>query len=761
MLYYNNPAKFNHSNWESKSLPIGNGHLGVCIFGLPNNEVLQFNEKTLWTGGPAPSRPNYYGGNLKGKFNALKDIQLALQNNETAKVSKLKDELCGAEDSGYGAYQNFGYIKFNFNHRVVKNYKRSLNLDTAVASVEYCCKQTNYLREYFANNPSNVVVNKITASKKNLDFSFTFDIAQEGASVLAEDNFITASGVIADNGLQYFAKIVVKTDGAIQAKNGSLFISGASFAELYFTAGTNYKNNYPTYRGESPIAAIEKRLATAIALGYEKLKAEHIADYTNLYNRVSLHIANPKKVFATNVLLKKYKRQALDAEQKKYLEEMLFNYGRYLIISSSRQNDLPANLQGIWNDKNNPAWSCDYHLNVNLQMCYWHVFNTNLAECALPMIDYMNSLRAPGRVTAQEYHNIVSTKENPQNGWVCHVQNTPFGWTCPGWSFDWGWSPASSSWMMQNCFDYFAFTEDVDYLKQNIYPMMKENAKFWLQNLIYDKSQDRYVSSPSYSPEHGPISIGNTFEQEIIFALFSDTIKAGKIVGDDIEFLQQLEQIKAKLNPLAVGKWKQIKEWYEEDSFYTNEATRQASYATHGCQYKHRHASHLLALYPYLNINEQTPELLEAAKVSLLDRGLSGFAMNISGWGKANKINMWARLKNGDEAYALINNLLSKNIATNLWDLHPPYQMDGNCGYTAGVAEMLLFSNGDYLELLPALPKQWQNGSVCGLCARGGFTVDISWQNGKIATYKIYHKTKTTCKIKIDGNFTQVKTIKA
>lgn len=758
-LNYDYPAEHSDKGWQNQVLPIGSGRLGMCIFGGTDKEFLQFNEKTLWTGGPSDSRPNYEGGNIKESYKYLDKIRQALDNDLKRDILKYKDKLIGIEE-GYGSYQNFGEIELDFNHKNISEYKRELDISTSLCTVSYKSNGVKFTREYIAVFEPSVLCAKFTSDKsKELNFSISFNIAHK-CNVSAVDNEITVSGKLEDNGLKFYAKLKAFTDGKLESDGKTLKITDATTCQFALSAGTDYKNEYPHYRGNSPEPFVDKCLADFESKGCDSVKLNAITYYKSLFDRLEFNLTENTPNITTDKLLSDYQKNPNNINAR-YCEELLFQYGRYLIIASSYENEiLPANLQGVWNNSNTPQWGCDYHLNVNLQMCYWHVFVANLAETAKPMLRYMNSLREPGRVTAEYYHNIKSDEKNPQNGWVCHTQNTPFGWTCPGWSFYWGWSPAASSWMMQNCFDYYAFTKDETMLREIIYPMMKENSQFWLNNLVYNKEQDRYVSSPSFSPEHGPISIGNTYEQSLIEQLFIYTEKSARLLSDN-EFADKLNKVLPKLKPLHIGKWGQLKEWYEEDSWYNYKFMRRLAYKKHASQNMHRHASHLLGLYPGFAVTSAAPDLMEACKTSLYDRGLlNGSGGNSSGWGKANKANLWARAKDGNMAYTMLKNLIQNNIYENLWDFHPPYQMDGNCGYTSGICEMLLYSSDEYIELLPALPDDWQNGSIKGICARNGYEVDIEWQNGKLTSYAIHSKIgEKTAKVKIDGEIKEVQVV--
>lgn len=747
VLAYKQPASTTYKGWEEEALPIGNGSLGAKIFGLIGTERIQFNEKSLWSGGPLPDSSDYQGGNLQDQYVFLAEIRQALEKRDHNRAKELAEQhLVGPQTSQYGTYLSFGDIFIEFSNQgktlsQVTDYQRQLNISKALATTSYAYKGTKFEREAFASFPDDLLVQRFTKEGlETLDFtielSLTRDLASDGkyeqeksdykeCQLDITDSHILMKGRVKDNDLRFASYLAWETDGDIRVRSDKVQISGASYANLFLAAKTDFAQNPASnYRKKLDLEQqVIDLVDTAKEKGYTQLKSRHIEDYQALFQRVQLDLGAEVDASTTDDLLKNYK-----PKEGQDLEELFFQYGRYLLISSSRDcpDALPANLQGVWNAVDNPPWNSDYHLNINLQMNYWPAYVTNLLETTFPVINYIDDLRVFGRLAAARYAGIVS-QEGEENGWLVHTQATPFGWTAPGWDYYWGWSPAANAWMMQTVYEAYTFYRDQDYLREKIYPMLRETVRFWNDFLHEDRQAQRWVSSPSYSPEHGPISIGNTYDQSLIWQLFHDFIQAAQELELDEALLTEVEEKFDMLNPLQITQSGRIREWYEEEEQHFQNEKVEA---------QHRHASHLVGLYPGNLFSYKGQEYIEAARASLNDRGDGG-----TGWSKANKINLWARLGDGNRAHKLLAEQLKSSTLPNLWCSHPPFQIDGNFGATSGMAEMLLQSYTAYLMPLAALPDVWSRGSVSGLIARGHFEVSMRWADKKLLQMTILSRS--------------------
>ena len=725
--------------FQQTSLPIGNGDMGLCILGETDSETLIFNEKTLWSGGPVDGE-EYNGDNFTGigpdglkeneRFYAVRD---ALLRGDEKTAKKLFDNI-QSNVAGKGAYLAWGNVKLDFGHKRVKNYSRSLNIDEAISNVSYRCGKSAFSREFFASSPSDIIAAELTSDGGDLNFTLSFE-SKHSDTVAAQGNVLTNFGNL-ENGLKYYLRIAVDNEGGdIVCDAKSLTVKNAEKAHIYLCASTDYELDFPKYRtGESSdelAARVTRVVDAAVSKGYATLKEEHIADYRSLFGRVAMNLGGKRPNFSTDKLVSRYKTVFLRKSHRRYLEQLLYNYGRYLLIASSRQDSrLPANLQGVWNESLTAPWQSDYHININLQMNYWPAYNTNLAECAEPLVKYVDGLREPGRVTAKTYtataEELAMNLPDEYYGFVAHTESGPYGHTSPGAGPL--WSPVTVAWLLQNVYEGYEYSGDTQYLAR-IYPMMKEALAYFERIMIMHDG--RLVSAPSYSPEHGPLTVGNTYEQSLIWQLLTDSVAAANTLGIDADKVAKWQDMLSKLHPIEIGKSGQIKEWYEETTLNSMG------------EWHHRHTSHLLGLFPGdLITKDSDPAVLKAVRKSLKNRG-----KHTTGWAMGQRINTYARLGDGNAAFEYIEKLFKKGIYPNLFDAHPPFQIDGNFGYTAGVTEMLMQSNAGYIDLLPALPDSWPIGKICGIVARGNFTLNIEW-DGAFTRGEITSNIGGMCKLK-------------
>jgi alpha-L-fucosidase 2 len=723
-LWYDQPA----TSWN-EALPIGNGRLGAMIFGQPGKEQLQLNEETVWAGGPN----NNTNPAIK---EVLPQITKLFFDGKYVEAENLALDKVVSPNSGM-KYQTVGNLWIDFpGHEKATNYYRDLNIENAVASVSYDFEGVKYRREIFSSFTDQVIIVRLIADQPGkISCSLSLDCPLR-SKINVADHSINLSGITDDHegqlGQVRFNALVkpVCDGGAISVTDQQITIKNANSATIYISIGTNFRN-YKDISGNA-FAKADSILQKAVSIAFATAKANQIAAYQKYFNRVKLDLGTTAATsLPTNERLEAFK----DGDDP-HLVSLYFQFGRYLLISSSQPGTQPANLQGIWNDKVSPSWDSKYTTNINAEMNYWPAELTNLSELHEPFLKMAKELSVSGQETAREIYGA--------RGWVLHHNTDIWRITGPVDKARSGLWPSGGAWVCQHLWEHFLYTGDKKFLA-DVYPEMKGAAQFFLDILQEEPTHGWLVVSPSISPENsfmknGTVSAGVTMDNQLLFDLFSNTMRAAAILGQDAAFSDTLKTTRARLSPMQIGKYSQLQEWMADWDKMDD---------------KHRHVSHLYGLFPSNQISPyRTPELFEAAKNSLIYRGDES-----TGWSMGWKVNLWARFLDGNHAYKLITDQLTPSIRpgmkekggtySNLFDAHPPFQIDGNFGCAAGIAEMLVQSYDGCIYVLPALPDRWKNGEVKGLVARGGFELDLIWKDGKINKLKIYSRLGGNCRIRL------------